>query len=186
MNTANNCRRRMSQEKIEAAFLELLQQKELSAIHVTELCKRSGLNRSTFYANYQDVYDLAEQVLRRLENEVRHLYQQDVQKGYDDAYLRLFRHVRNNQPLYRVYFRLGRDRDFRLEDFGYDGDLFRQHFHNEDVEYHVEFFRSGLNAILKRWLLEGCQRPPEEMERILRSEYRGRVPQAAEPEQKRS
>ncbi|MBP3692176.1 MAG: TetR/AcrR family transcriptional regulator, partial [Clostridia bacterium] len=69
MNTKNNKRRRQSQEKIEKAFIELLQTKELKEITVSDICKITGLNRSTFYANYLDVYDLADKLREKLEKD---------------------------------------------------------------------------------------------------------------------
>ena len=56
MNTPNNRRRKESREKIEKVFVELLQQKELNQVSVSDICKRAGLNRTTFYANYPDIY----------------------------------------------------------------------------------------------------------------------------------
>lgn len=61
MNTPDNKRRRESQEKIMKAFVRQLQNKELAQISVTEICHEAGINRSTFYANYLDIYDLADQ-----------------------------------------------------------------------------------------------------------------------------
>ncbi|WP_343246888.1 TetR-like C-terminal domain-containing protein [Diplocloster hominis] len=51
----------------------------------------------------------------------------------------------------------------------------KRHFDNQHIEYHVEFFRNGLNAIVKMWLAGGCKESPEEMEKIIRSEYQGRA-----------
>ena len=65
MNTKNNRRRRESIERIERAFIELLQHKELNDISVSEICKICGLNRSTFYANFVDLYDLADKMCIR-------------------------------------------------------------------------------------------------------------------------
>ena len=73
MNTKNNKRRQASQEKIEKAFLELLQTKELSAITVSEIIKKTKLNRSTFYANYADLYALADAIREKLEPDVAQL-----------------------------------------------------------------------------------------------------------------
>ena len=44
----------------------------------------------------------------------------------------------------------------------------------EHLKYHIEFFRNGLNAIIKLWLAGGCKESPEEMAEMLKSEYRGR------------
>lgn len=43
-------------------FLELRAGKPLEKISVKELCERAGINKSTFYAHYQDIYDLSEQL----------------------------------------------------------------------------------------------------------------------------
>ena len=44
------------------AFLELRSKRDLEKISVKELCERAGINKSTFYTYYQDIYDLSEQL----------------------------------------------------------------------------------------------------------------------------
>lgn len=173
MNTKNNRRRRESKERIEKTFIELLQSKELTEITVSDICKRCELNRSTFYANYIDIYDLADKVRTHLEEEVNHLYEaEETQKFNSNDYLRLFCHIKENQLFYRTYFKLGYDNQFKLK--YYDIHQAQRHFDNQYIEYHIEFFRSGLNAIVKKWLASGCKETPEEMEKIIHSEYQGR------------
>ena len=174
MNTKNNRRRRESVERIEAAFMELLQTKELNAIAVSDICKRCGLNRSTFYSNYFDIYDLADKVRGHLEEEVRRLYESDYARQVNsNDYLRLLRHIKEHQPLYRTYFKLGYDHQFQLKQ--YDIHLAKEHFDGQHIAYHVEFFRSGFNAIIKMWLAGGCKETPEEMVEIIHREYQGRL-----------
>ena len=74
MNTKDNRRKRASRQKIEQAAMELLRTKELDQIIVSELCKRAGLNRSTFYANYVDIYGLTDALRENLEAQVAELY----------------------------------------------------------------------------------------------------------------
>jgi hypothetical protein len=45
---------------------------------------------------------------------------------------------------------------------------------SKNLNYHIEFFRNGLNAIIKLWLAGGCKESPEEMAEVLKMEYRGR------------
>ena len=58
MNTPNNKRKRNSQEKIEKVFIQLIQKKNITEISVSTICEKANINRSTFYANYLDIYDL--------------------------------------------------------------------------------------------------------------------------------
>lgn len=174
MNTKNNKRRRESVTKIEKAFIELLQSKELNEIKVSDICKICSLNRSTFYANFVDIYDLADKVREHLEDEVNRLYMAETTQGFNsNDYLRLFRHIKDNQIFYRTYFKPGYDNQFTLQ--RYDRLLAEKHFDNRHIEYHAEFFRGGLNAIVKMWLAKGCKETPEEMDEIVRSEYQGRM-----------
>lgn len=173
MNTKNNRRRRGSVERIEKTFLELLQTRELNQITVSDICKGCQLNRSTFYANYVDLYDLADKVRIHLEEEVARLYETETEeKVNSNDYLKLFRHIKDNQLFYRTYFKLGYDNQFQLT--AYDVCQAQQYFGNQHIEYHIEFFRCGFNAVVKKWLAGGCRETPEEMEAILRSEYQGR------------
>ncbi|TDY55555.1 TetR/AcrR family transcriptional regulator [Bacillus subtilis] len=47
---------------IKHAFLELLQEKEINKITVSELSKEADIGRGTFYLHYKDVFDLYEQI----------------------------------------------------------------------------------------------------------------------------
>ena len=174
MNTKNNKRRRDSIEAIEKAFVELLQERELKEITVTDLCKRTGLNRSTFYANYLDVYDLADKLREKLEADFSAQFAANAQHAYTgtDGALRMFTHIYENQLFYKTYFKLGYADQNRI--LRYDTFRAEQDFHSEHIDYHIEFFRAGLNAIIKRWMNSGCKESPEEMAAIIKAEYRGR------------
>lgn len=45
-------------ERMDAAFLELLEEKDFAYITVKEICARAGVNRSTFYLHYETIADL--------------------------------------------------------------------------------------------------------------------------------
>lgn len=174
MNTKNNKRKRESQAKMESVFVALLQTKELNRITVSDICQQAGLNRSTFYANYEDIYALADVVRTKLEQEVGELYKSEVTSGFNsNDYLKLFRHIAENQLFYQTYFKLGYDQQYRI--VRYDTRLAAEHFSDRLIPYHIEFFKSGLNAIIKMWLNGGCKETPEEMNEIITSEYTGRA-----------
>lgn len=174
MNTKNNKRRQETLHNIESAFLDFLQTKELAQITVSDICKAADINRSTFYANYLDVYDLADKLKEKLEAQVAQLYSEEYETYTNsNDYLKLFRHIYDNQILYNTYFKLGYDGRFQIT--LYDTDLAEKRFGGRFVDYHLEFFMQGLNAIIKKWLAGGCTETPKEMMEILDSEYKGKT-----------
>ena len=158
-------------EKIEKAFVEMLQTKELREISVSDICKQTGLNRSTFYANFLDVYDLADKFADKMAEDFSAFLDSNNVTEQTGAEL-VFRHISENQIFYKTYFKLGYDKKFKV--LTYDTQRAKSDFGDADVRYHIEFFRNGFNAIVKLWLAEGCRESPEYMAEIIKREYKGR------------
>ena len=172
MNTPNNKRRKDSMKRIGTAFIKLLQTKELDEISVTEICKMAEVNRTTFYSNCVDIYDLAEQVQKSLEQEVVELYREEWEQGYGSHdFLRLFCHIKENPLFYKTYFKLNTGGKLRFMMYNVEDAVER--FDNKNIDYHIAFFSSGLNAVIKMWLDNDCRESPEEIYEILKEEYRG-------------
>jgi len=170
MNTPNNKRRKESRNRIETAFIHLLQRQELYEIRVTDICKAAEVNRTTFYANYVDIYDLAEAVQKRLEEEVLALYSEEWAQGSGSHdFLKLFRHIRENPLFYKTYFKLNTGENFRF--IGYSTQDAATRFQNRHIDYHIAFFGNGLNAVIKKWLQNDCRESPEEIVSIIKEEY---------------
>ena len=169
MNMKNNKRRRESVQKIERSFVELLQTHELPKITVSQIIKQTGLNRSTFYANYLDIYDLADKTRAHLEQEFSDLFADYDYCNEHSGALKMFTHIRDNQLFYQTYFKLCYDDRHLI--FFYDQKRAEKERITSNLPYHIEFFRNGLNAIIKMWLRGGCQESPEEMAEVLKQEY---------------
>lgn len=151
----------------------LLQEQKLEKITVSDIIKQAELNRSTFYANYMDIYDLADKTRQNLEQDFSALFVDYDYFNERGGALKMFTHIKENQLFYKTYFKLCYDDRYlisiydprRAEQEQLDAGL---------IKYHIEFFRNGLNAIIKLWLASGCQESPEEMAEMLKREYRGR------------
>lgn len=172
MNVKNNKRRRASQEKIERAFIELLQTRELNDITVSDIINLAQLNRSTFYANYLDIFDLADKTRELLEREFSNLFAEYDYFNERSGAAKMFTHIKENQIFYKTYFKLCYDDKHLIS--VYDPKRAEKEKIDRNIEYHIEFFRNGLNAIIKLWLKNGCKESPEAMAEVLKQEYRGR------------
>lgn len=175
MNTTNNKRKKESQQKIEKIFIELIQDKNINEIKVTDIVKLAKINRSTFYANYIDIYDLANKLKDRLYNDYLLFYKEENKnKKHSYNFLPMFKDIKNNQLFYKTLFKLNFDfRDYYKSDTEKD-ETIKYYGTTKNIDYHIEFFKAGLTAIIKKWLENGCMESPEEMVQILKDEYKAK------------
>ena len=172
MNKPNNNKRKKSQQQIEKIFLQLIQKKNIDEISVSTICEKANLNRSTFYSNYIDIYDLAEKIKQQMEIEFAQFQLSNNAKQDENGYLSMFRYIKDNQIFFKTYF--------KLEDISkslptqYRIELAEKYYENKFIDYHIEFFRAGLNAVIKKWLNNGCKETPKEINEIITSEYKNK------------
>lgn len=60
MNNYTRCQKTI--KKIENAFFYLKERKEWKKIKVVEIVNKAGINKSTFYSHYEDIYDLVNKI----------------------------------------------------------------------------------------------------------------------------
>lgn len=60
-----------SRQMIKKAFAEMLNEKDITKITVTDIVEKAGISRGTFYAHYMDVYDLYNAIQSNMMEAVR-------------------------------------------------------------------------------------------------------------------
>ncbi|MEV2227842.1 TetR/AcrR family transcriptional regulator [Streptomyces phaeochromogenes] len=111
-------RTRRSRSALETALLELIAERDLSQISVSDITKRAGVNRSTFYEHYTDVHDLAAAACTTVFDELVAASPAAVPPATpdgdppDNPLPDLFAHVAEHAPLYRAL--LGDDGSARV------------------------------------------------------------------------
>lgn len=178
MNQSNNERFRMTERKIIDAFTQLLAEKELSEVTVSEICRLSGIHRTSFYLHFQDVYALMETIEDRLASYYGAIFM-EASGHYDlgERFLRLFQFISEHQSFYRAYWQ--RAKDLKVLDVVFpEGDARvraaaeKYGIHSEvTLRYRQLFFKAGLAALIGCWLSRGCAETPEVLAEILAAEY---------------
>ena len=51
-----------TKERLKSALLSLMHEKSIERISISEICRKSGINRNTFYQHYKDIEDLLDEV----------------------------------------------------------------------------------------------------------------------------
>lgn len=145
MNVKNNKRHQETMDNINNAFASLLQDKRLSEITVSDICKVADINRSTFYEKYDDVSALADAYAKEIEIQIA---EQPHTKG---EFTWLFEYAKANADIFDLYFKLGISKG--------------------DGEYKTIFFKNGVYSVLKMWLEGGCVESVTQMSQIIKREY---------------
>ena len=145
MNTPNNKRTLATEECLKNALIALLKDKELADISITELCEMANLERSTFYAHYEDISALVNACAADIETQLS-----ETPHAADD-FAWIFEYIKDHPEVFSVYFKLGVSKT--------TGD------------YKKIFFRNGAYSVAKMWFDGGCIEPPEQMGEIIKREY---------------
>lgn len=170
-------------EKMDLAFLELLEEKDFAYITVKEICKRAGVHRSTFYLHYETITDLLSESIDYMNLHFFTHMQQDAEAfqkklcdcpleelylitprylmpylGYIKEHRRIFLAALKNAELLRLDAHY--EKMFRAV---FQPILARYHVPQENRAYIMAFYIQGMMAMLHEWLREDCSLPMEQV-----------------------
>ena len=178
MNKSNNSRFQETDRQIRRVFLEELKEKSIDRIKVSEICSRVGINRSSFYAHYEDVYDILNKISDTLGMQFFEMFQEsyrlDTREVIRKEYLvKLLEHIYEYRQFYGPYFtganseHLNKKFDVVFQDLIYP-ELKSLGVKDESTaELHFVFFRAGIVALISKWLGDGCRESAEEIADII-------------------
>lgn len=176
MNIKNNRRFQSTAEAIQNSLLELLESKTLRQISVKELCEKAGINRSSFYAHYADLYDLMARTEERINRELLQVFEglQSRAPFFSAEYFtRFLQFAGEHRNFYREF--VHQQQSFPI-DTGFQKlwqDCMLPYYTSagltceKEMMYHFVFFQAGFTTVLKRWLDQGCLESPESIAEVL-------------------
>ncbi len=165
------------------ALLYLLEKKDIEFITVTEITKKAGVNRSTFYLHYENIYELLEETLENLNKKFLSSFAVKIPleiKSKQDAFLitsdflvpylqfckehkrllklvhqkpQLFQNKNAYQKMYDKIFYPAISQFIKEE--------------NQKV-YTLEFFTQGIVGIIHKWIDLDCVTEIDELIKIIK------------------
>ena len=177
MNKEKNERFRETDRRIQTYVLDELQTKRLREITVSSVCQALGLNRSSFYLHYPDVYAVAEAICNWEIGELMEGFRAHFEsEGMSDPIgyiLVALRHMWAHMEFYRAYLNeIGLEQQRRGTEWLLR-DVILPHAQKSGVpEWQAalrhEFARAGAMAVARQWLDGGCAQPPEAVADVIR------------------
>ncbi|MDL2213990.1 TetR/AcrR family transcriptional regulator [Clostridia bacterium OttesenSCG-928-O13] len=178
MKTEREDRRvRITKMAIRESLIELMQQQPIAKISVKMICEAADINRSTFYAHYQDQYDLLDKIQREAAAGIREYisYTQftDNDEGAVSVVVQVLEYARANAALFKVLLSEHGDSTFQSEIMHLVQQKTMEELYGDKqvlpaVTKYIELFAiNGILSIIHYWLENGCVDSPEALAQLI-------------------
>lgn len=165
-------------DKMDSALISLLEIKEFSKISIMDICQKAGVNRSTFYAHYDNTYDLLKETHQNLINNFleectfdspidltdMHSLNQDELNFITPKYLLPYlKYIQKHKQLYKIYvdnahvFETDNIDDYLIEKLVVP--IYAKHGVTDKklITYMQKYFLRGIGAIINEWVRNDCE-----------------------------
>lgn len=159
-------------KKMNMALLSLLERKEFNDISIMEICMEAGVNRSTFYAHYDNIYDLLRETHEELINEFfgefnglqidfNNFSAEELIFVSPQYLLPYLRFIKKNKRIFMVYinsnaFEVDAATQLLIDDILVP--IYKKNGVTDKtvITYMSKYFLSGINAITMEWVNRDC------------------------------
>jgi AcrR family transcriptional regulator len=100
--SVSNVRVRCTQKLLREALVELIEERGFEALTIGELIERALVSRAAFYRNYQDKYDLVEQIFEEAMSALLGAVGELGPEHPAESWVRFFEHIAQYERLYRA------------------------------------------------------------------------------------
>lgn len=162
---------------LKESFINLLEQKDISQISIKKICEDADINRATFYAHYNDIFDLMRKIEDEfLENINAHLEEYYEINNSERAIIlaeKIFEYVKENARLCKLLLSERGNFDFqkRVMMLVYDLIISELTYDNRisktDAEYVYSFTITGCVGAVQKWLEEDMKQSPRYMAEMI-------------------
>ncbi|MFL0248360.1 TetR/AcrR family transcriptional regulator [Candidatus Clostridium stratigraminis] len=156
-----------TKKALEASLKNLLLQKPLDKVTVSDIAADCGINRMTFYYHFKDIYDLIEWVC--VENAAKVIGGKKTYDTWQQGFLQIFNAVLQNKAfIINVYHSMSREQvEIYLYKLTYDlmiGVVEEQSaemsVREEDKKFIADFYKFAFVGIMLEWIRNGMKEDP--------------------------
>jgi len=161
---------------LKESLLKLMADKPINKIQIKEICDLADVNRGTFYAHYNDQFDLLRQVQDEFAAEVKTLQDKRQTKEMDtlEMITGLMSHLAEHRSLCKILFVTSGDYELinKLMNSAYDSflDGWKQKLRNpsdRQLDMLYVFISNGSAAIIRNWVLNDMKETPQEVAQFI-------------------
>lgn len=156
---------KLTRECLQTALTALMREKPFDTISVTELVKRSGVSRQSFYRNYHSKEDILKDMCRSMgENITSAMLDSKYVRNTCQWYYDLFVYVNKNQETIGMMIQAKVEWAMRETFVPSLYTIFQTE--SEEEYYQLIAYEGGLNAIVGEWFSSGMKKDMMEMAKL--------------------
>lgn len=155
---------------IKDSLIQLLQDKKIHQITVTDICKTADINRGTFYTHYKDAYDLLKSMEDELFDQILVYIEETPVDNYNDILLlKALELIKENKELCKILFCRQAEPNImdRIVSIANKAEINRivgnLGTNNTFLDYFIKYNVGGVLAIVKTWLENDLKESPKEI-----------------------
>ena len=157
------------------SLLELLQDKPINRISVTELCQNADVNRGTFYAHYSEPYDLLKQIEDELFEDIRRCFEEKPDNTMEETNMDLLLVINRNRELCRIILSDSASPNFMSRVYDVGAEYFRRYWKGSlerldmPEDYLYRSIVTGNVELIRYWIMNDDNRSPEDIAAMMSS-----------------
>lgn len=167
-----------SAKKMQGALVALLEDKEFADINIMDICQKASVNRSTFYAHYENTYELLRETHEAMINDflsectfddpvdiknMRNLSKDDLNFISPKYLLPYLQYIQKHKRLFKIYadnahaFETNNLDDYMIENLFVP--IYAKHGVTDKklIYYMQKYFLKGIDAIINEWVKNDCE-----------------------------
>ena len=153
----DNRRVKITKKMIKDAMLELLENRPINKITVTDICAYADVNRSTFYAYYDTTIDLIHEIEDDVLNQLPPLSKELPIDKQDQEFIKtlesFFSYVKDNHRLFKILIIQNSNNDFNQKLIETVMKKYTYRNSNKKIEkYSYIYCISGVIGLVKEWI----------------------------------
>lgn len=155
------------------SIIELLKEKPISRLTITELCKKADINRATFYSHYRDQFDLLTQIesefIADINSYLDHFLLEAGEDNIVQILVKILDYIDQNSELCHVLLGNNGNIDFQTKIIQVVSQRVvfewkkKQRVDETTAEYIYTYVAIGSIGVIRKWLEDSNRKSPQNM-----------------------
>ncbi|WP_242842218.1 TetR/AcrR family transcriptional regulator [Lacrimispora aerotolerans] len=156
---------------IKNSLLELMRERSISKVTVTDICKKANINRNTFYSHYANQFELLSIIEDELYEEIRQVVGRTMNlEAPGNLSYEICKYIKANRNICEVLFSENGNKDLleRILYISHDFNIEKwkneaKHIDQKSIDNWYTFTAYGSIAVIEKWVNSGMKESPSKI-----------------------